>query len=87
MPAFAWKLRKTSVGIGFSGRDFWNVAPCNQVISYRRFRGVYCLNHHPEAVITSETSVNNYQNNGATSQKTVHHPEAVSIPETSVNIY
>jgi hypothetical protein len=29
-------------------RAFWDIAPCNLVGVDRRFRGAYCLHHHPD---------------------------------------
>jgi hypothetical protein len=39
---------------------FWDVAPCSLVEVYRRFRGAF--QDDDGAVITSETSVNFYEN-------------------------
>jgi hypothetical protein len=38
---------------------FWDVAPCNLVEVYRRFRDAYCSRHQAviEAAVTSEMSV------------------------------
>jgi hypothetical protein len=57
---------------------FWVVARCSLVEVYRRFRGAYCFHqqgdHHliMEAVSTSETSVNFYQNKRSNIQEDGH---------------
>jgi hypothetical protein len=39
-------------------RVFWHIAPCSVVGVERRFRGAYCLHHHPDdgASVYSETT-------------------------------
>jgi hypothetical protein len=59
LPSFKWSHLDGSIGMTFSvSRSwgshavstkiavFWVVAPCRLVWVYRRFRGLYCLQHH-----------------------------------------
>jgi hypothetical protein len=46
----------------YEGDSFWDVAPCNLVEVFRRFRVSYCLHRIPDNwVCTSETSVYNHE--------------------------